>query len=799
MLRIRWRKVLLDLWLHKARTTLVIMAIAVGVFAIGFIASAQAILLRELQSDYAATQASSAVLYTDPFDDDLVKSIEGLPGIAAVEGRRGLTARVQTADGEWRNVFLTTIPDYSNISLDRIMPVAGAWPPGRQEMVIERLSLAYLGAKLGDEVTLEFPNGLVKSVTLSGIAFDNQVPSAEITGRAFAYIDFDTLQRLGQGPFYTELRFRIAEEDGADLAAVQAITDEIRTKVERSGREVYAVNTPPPGEHWAEDIINTLILLFFIFGSIILFLAGFLVVNTVTALLTQQMQQIGIMKLVGARRRQIMAMYFTMVFLYGSIALLIGIPAGIQMGRAAVKVATDLLNVTVNSAAVPLRVILIQVAVGLVIPMAAAIWPVLSGVRITTEKALDSTGLDESAVGQGRFDQYLARVQRALSLPRTMILPIRNTIRHKGRVLLTLLILVMGTALFISVLTVRASVSQTLENFLRYHYYDVGLQFSRPYRAAQLLEAIDRFPGVADAETWLTVGGRRLRPDGSESVGYQVVALPSDSDLIDPLPLEGQWLQPSAATPSGPLQLVANSFFMQEEEVTVGDEVVVRLDGRDLSFVIVGIVPAPADGATKLYVDYRQYTYLARSVGLANRLNLNLEGDPAVAEAALLAYLADQGFQIANSTTAAGVRDEFFIRFNIVILFLVVMAVLLAVVGGLGLTTTMSINVLERIREIGVLRAIGASNKAVRQIVVAEGLAIGLASWVIGLALSVPLSLLLSNQVGLALLQMPLDYRYSIAGAFFWLVALLILAVLACLGPAQNASRLTIREVLAYE
>jgi putative ABC transport system permease protein len=127
------------------------------------------------------------------------------------------------------------------------------------------------------------------------------------------------------------------------------------------------------------------------------------------------------------------------------------------------------------------------------------------------------------------------------------------------------------------------------------------------------------------------------------------------------------------------------------------------------------------------------------------------------------------------------------------------MAVLLAVVGGLGLTTTMSINILERIREIGVIRAIGASNTAVRQIVVVEGLVIGFLSWLIGTIVAIPLSIVMSEQVGLALLRMPLAYHFSVGGTVFWLVTVLLIAVVASLGPAYSASRLTIREVLAYE
>ncbi|MDJ0753714.1 MAG: FtsX-like permease family protein [Ardenticatenaceae bacterium] len=794
MLRIRWRKVLLDLWRHKARTILVTLAIAVGVFAIGFIASAQAILLRELQADYENALVASAILYTDPFDDALVETVLAMPEIETAEGRRGLAARIQTPDGEWRNLLLTTIADYDDISLDRIIPVAGNWPPDRQEMVVERLSLPYLEAELGDEVRIEFPGGLIKTIKISGVAFDNQVPSADITGRAFAYIDFDTLEKLGQGAFYTELRFRVAENT-VSLSHIQDVTEAVRQKVERSGREVYAVNTPPPGEHWAEDIIATLILLFFIFGGIILFLAGFLVINTVTALLTQQMQQIGIMKLVGARRLQIMSMYIIMVVLYGLVALFIGIPAGIQMGRAAVAIATDLLNVTVNNEAVPLGVILIQVAVGLLIPLGAALWPVLTSVKITTHKALSSTGLDEQLVKKDRFQGLLNKVQHYLALQRPMILSIRNAVRRKGRMLLTLLILVMGTALFVSVLTVRDSVAGTLDNFLRYHNYDVGLRLNRTYRAAQLLDTASRIDEVEAAETWLTFGTRRLRPDGSESGGFQLVGLPAATDFIDPDPQLGRWLVPEDTQ-----ALVANTFFMAEEEgVSIGDTVLLKVNGRELEFTLVGVVPAPADGSTKLYVNYEYLTYTTRTVGQANAIQLKIAGDQRQQEAALLEFFSEEGYQVVNTSTADGVRDEFYLRFNIVILFLVVMAILLAVVGGLGLTTTMSINVLERIREIGVLRAIGASNSAVRKIVLTEGLAIGLASWVIGVLVSLPLSVVLSNQVGLALLQMPLDYHYSIVGALLWLGALLVLAVLASLGPAQNASRLTIREVLAYD
>ena len=127
------------------------------------------------------------------------------------------------------------------------------------------------------------------------------------------------------------------------------------------------------------------------------------------------------------------------------------------------------------------------------------------------------------------------------------------------------------------------------------------------------------------------------------------------------------------------------------------------------------------------------------------------------------------------------------------------MAVLMAVVGGSGLIGTMSLNVLERTREIGVMRAVGASDGSVRQIVVAEGILIGVLSWLCGAILAYPLGQILSDAIGAITMKIGLDYVYSLNGLGMWLVIASVLAVLASLPPARNASRVSVRDVLAYE
>jgi putative ABC transport system permease protein len=165
----------------------------------------------------------------------------------------------------------------------------------------------------------------------------------------------------------------------------------------------------------------------------------------------------------------------------------------------------------------------------------------------------------------------------------------------------------------------------------------------------------------------------------------------------------------------------------------------------------------------------------------------------------LEARLRAAGIGVRSTHTASEDRRIFTERFNIITVILMIMAFLLAVVGSLGLMGAMSINVLERKREIGVLRAIGASNGSVLQIFVVEGVVIGLLSWAGALFLSQPLSRALGWRIGMTFARLPLNYVYDLLAPVLWLGIVVVVAALASLIPARNAARLAVRETLAYE
>lgn len=807
MLDTRWQKVLADLWKHRGRTLIVALAIAVGVYAVGVVVDARTILVREYNADQLGALPASAILTTYPFDENLAQSVARLPGVAAAEGRSTVHTRVYDAKGQARELVLVAIPDFSQIQVDTLTALDGFWPPHQREVVLERMAPDFLGVRIGQPLTLELDDGTKKSLQVVGTAHDAQRTSPGITGTTTGYITVQTLQDLGLPVAQTELHIRVAEHAN-DRAHILDVLGGVEAHLKRSGRPILSRRVIT--ESVAAPFIDSVVLILTTFGLVILLLSGFLVVNAMTALITQQIPQIGIMKLIGARRRQIVGLYMVTVLAYGLLAVSLAMPLALLTGRVIMTAMVNrLLNIMPETYAVPGHLLAIQAAVGVLLPLLAGLAPVLHGTRITTHRALNDANLGASAYGQGLVERLLARLQTLRRVQRPLLLAIRNTLRHKGRLAQTLIVLTFGTALFISVVSVRSSVNATLDGFMRFHRYDVSVDLQQPERTLLLEQVARQAPGVIDVEFWSVGGARRVLPDGATSDSFRVYAAPAGTTSMTPEILRGTWLPgpegitQSNLTDSAYRPLVVNSGLVHDEpDLHVGSIIELEMGGRKAQWSIVGVVPTESRGAA-IYVTLGDYAYATRTAGQATRVVVRTAGHDQASQHAMATLLRDRfesaGLQVSSTDTAQMIRSENSLMFTIVVAFLVLMALLLAAVGGLGLTTTMNINIMERVREIGVLRAIGASNTSVRKIVLLEGVSMGLVSWAIGLLLSVPISPFLSDQLGLAVIKVPLHYHYAWPAALVWFFVLQAVAVIASLGPARNAVRLTVREVLAYE
>ncbi len=808
MIAPRWRKVLRELWLNKTRTVLVVLSIAVGVFAMGALGGARTILERDLAIQYEASHEASMSIAASNLDEAFIRSIVRMPEVEDAQGRSVYFLRAPLGDTR-SNVILFALADFNDVRLDRFVPQAGAAVPGRREVLLERSTLRMFNKQIGDLFTVELPDGKTRDLRIVGTVFDVNAPPVRFANFGSAYISLDTLEWLGFPRAYTQMRVRVAEKH-TDRAHIQQVADVIKKRIEDSGRTFYSASIPQsPGRHYANDQLQSMLLILVAVGALSLFLSAFLVINTTMTLISQQIRQIGIMKALGGRETQITSLYLTTVALFGAFSLLIAVPLGTLGAYVLVSFVADLLNFTVLTRFPPPEVLLLEIGVGLLLPLMAALAPVLGGMRITVREALTFTGAQEShAIRRGGALATLRnRLASALDIERWVsrpfLLSIRNTFRRKQRLALTIGTLMLASAIFVSVFSVRDSLYRTLNTSLRYWQYDIEVTLANPQGDMRALNAVRNVEGVVYAEAWHVSSARRVRADGSQSRTINLTALPADSPLVQPTLLAGRWILPSDAR-----QVVVNTEVLADEpDLQLGDELRLKIGSREWTFYIVGVAESalstPIRNGRVIYANRDGFRDLL-GIGRQTQVLAVVSSQHDALYQSQVAQRLEDALRSANMSatsteTIAERREQLTFQFELVIIFLLITAALLALVGGLGLASTMSMNVLERTREIGVMRAIGASDRALYRIIIGEGVFIGLISWFLGSWLALPISILLCEAVGHAFLRRPLEFEFSVLGVGVWLLAMIALSAISSLFPAVRASRLTVREVLAYE
>ncbi len=801
-MNIRTRKVLRDIWQNKARTALVVTSIAVGLMAMSTTFRAQAIFKQNLDAGLTNMNQASAILLTSPVDADVITAVQDVSQIEAAEGVQMIPARI-LVDEDWRTLQLLAMSDIAMAQIDKIQPQEGRWPPPERTISIERASIDALGLEIGETVRIELPSGRQEEVQIAGTVHDLNVVSGRLLDQVvFGYTSLDTAVSLGLPARSTQIKLTTTE-NRTDIPYIRTIAEEARDRVQTEGGQVLGIRVPQPGKHLLDNVVQSLLLILGSLGALSLLLSAFLVFNTISALLARQIPQIGIMKAIGAPRSDILLMYLSTILIFSSLALLLAIPLGMIGARVMTAQLGYLLNFDVTDYQVPTSVLLLEIGIGLFVPLLAALVPIWNGTQITVRQAMDARG-GGGQFGSRALDRLLSRLQ---GLPASLSYAMRNIFRRKLRLALTLFTLSLGGAIFMTVLSVRASLFLTIEEIADYWQQDVTVDLQRPYPLSQLQAELNTLPNVAASEGWWISPSFYIRPDGADAdTDMSLFAVPPDSQFLTPTLINGRWL-----TPDDKNALVANiDLTANEPTVEVGEIMRLRVNGRESEWEVVGIVTPQLVGAGApqpenpiVYVPYAYFVAENGLSGQSNRLAVASVAQDAQSQALLARQIStqfrEQDIFIRNTDTNARTRTLARNLTMPVLLLLLSMAGLFALVGGLSLMGTMSLNVLERTPEIGIIRSLGATSGTIMQIVIIEGVFVGLISWVLALLLAYPLGWGMSAAVGISFIKVPLTYQFAPTGIFLWLGVVILLAAIASYLPARNASRLVVREALAYE
>ena len=803
MLAPRWRKVLKDLWSNKSRTVLAILTIAVGVFAVGYVSISFDMLLNDMDVDFQAANPHAAMIYTDLFDDDLLHSLRQVPGVAEVEGRSVVGA---TLPGELLpvprqddvSITINALPRQGQMQIDIIEVEAPNVFPllGKGDIYLEKSALSAIPVEVGDSLELELYDGRRRTLRVVAIVHSVGDYPYNIMNAATAFASPETLEWLGGSVEYSQLLLTVAENK-TDEAHVREVAAAVAEKLERTGRAVYFTLILSPGHHYGYQITSTLGVMLYFLGALSVLLSAFLVINTINALLTQHIRQIGVMKAIGAHTTQLIGMYLVLVMCFGLIAFIIALPLAMNMAYGTLQFIAAYLNFDPGPMRVTPLALILMLLVAFGLPLLAALAPVWNGTRITVREAFASYGLGRSIFGSSWFDRLLEEVR---GLPRPLLISLRNTFRRKTRLLLTLSTLVLAGAIFIGVYNLRAAMDVEIEKALGYILSDVNISFNQPMRTERVIPLALSVPGVVHVEPWAGTNTGLLSADRSTSTEIGLLAPPSNSILVESTMASGRWLQDGDEN----ALVIGNTILTQRPELKVGDQVYIDINGRETEWVIIGVYSTAGNSIPPLV--YADYDYVSRLLGQVDQTSMlriqTVEHDMVSQREVgdqLEQLYEDNGIQVGGVMLGAQLVASNKSTTDMLVYVMLSMSALIGVVGALGLASTMSLNVMERTREIGVLRSVGASNGAIQRIVLVEGLIIGIISWSLGALLAIPIGQGLCYVVGVSFLQAPMDFVFSMDGFLLWLAIVGVISVLACLAPARAASRMTVREALAYE
>jgi putative ABC transport system permease protein len=521
-------------------------------------------------------------------------------------------------------------------------------------------------------------------------------------------------------------------------------------------------------------------------------------------LLAQQVRQIGIMKAIGARSYQITGLYLVLIMGLGLLAVVLGVPLAIAAGRAFASAVGEVLNLTIYSESVPAWVYIVELLMGVLIPLLVALNPILRATRATVRETISEYGTNRAGSRSRGLDKFLGRIS---GVDNTLLLAIRNTFRRPGRLLLTLGLLSAAGAMFITGENTKTAWETYLANAAGSRHYDLEIRFNSPQETQKIRSILMGIPGVGVVESWGLVPAALYRPDGLDIVrtypdgghgSFTLRASPPGSPLQDAPLTRGRSLQPDDKD-AVVLNQMAAAFF---PDARIGDRIPLVINGKPLNLKLVGVERQILTPATA----YVTPSVFAASSGMpidsTNAVRVVLDQHDAKTISAMTG-------RIENALSAQGISMKVVIsetmlegatsgHVYIFIFALIFISVVMALVGALGLMSSMSTSVLERTREFGVMRAIGARTRIILRNVISEGVFIGLLSWLIAVPLSLPLSYGVGYLIGMLSFRAPLPLILSGQAVLGWLILVVIGSIGTSLYPARQASRLSVRETLAY-
>ncbi|MEM7119269.1 MAG: FtsX-like permease family protein [Chloroflexota bacterium] len=593
-----------------------------------------------------------------------------------------------------------------------------------------------------------------------------------------AFMDLETAVSL-LGTFdYNRINIRVHDE-----TQIAATGKAVLAFMQAEGLSVLAKSERTLGDYPGQKAFDKVLKLMALFGLLALILSAFIIINTIVTILGNETSQIGTMKAIGATRWRIMGIYLAVVCGYGLLGGLLGVALGTVGLNLLTRYMGSLANVRVETIyMLPTPVLLMGLALGVVVPLLATFIPITRATGVTVREAILSYGLSNKGTF---FDRLLGRLTL---LPEHFSLAVRNTFRARGRTLLTLLMVGLAGACFVAIQAMQSSLNRTVDVVGELLASDVSVFAQNPL-PQETLNTLIGDEGVAHSEGWLVMGDENEAGESLRLYGLPIETMHYNHRGADTLSA-GRYF----AAGEQDVVLVTTAW-AQQHSVIVGDKIQFGKLLRQ-EWEVVGIVNDFANEGRVFAVPYTTMAQQLRLGGFSNWVQISLaegaDGEQLVTQIGLEAL--QQGEQVSATTKEEminGVKSTF----ALIVTFISTMGIVVAVVSGLGLVSTLTISVAERVKEIGVMRSIGASDWAITTLFWWEGVLLGLLGWGMSLLIGIPVAR--AFVAGFAQ-EFPVVFELNPLTLLLAGIAILSITSLASIFPAVAASRLRIGDILRY-
>lgn len=787
------RKSLTDLSRRRARAAFTTLTLAIAVASIG-IFSAPALMQQAMDREIAATRLADLTVTFPPLplDADRLAAIRRLPNVAAVQPKAVFSTRVLVGQRRQRAVVIG-VPQFADQPVDAITRTAGRTPSAGAGVLTElqNREKQRFETPVGGTARILDGEGRVRALPITGEARylgGGQLVADAGTAAAVFYAPMATVEDLGGRRGATMLAIRLRDPSPAQA---ERAAERIRGELAREpGFTAYAdypeirARGAYPGQELFEQMttIMTLVTVLALLSSLVL------VANTMTTLVGEQTAEIASMKAIGASRRDIARIYRRTALLFGVLGAGLGTVLGIVLANALTSYfARHFYGIDAGMHVVP-ALLAASVAVGLLGPPLAA-WPAIRRAsRLPLSEALRASG--SALGGQGVLDRLVRRFDR---LPRTAQIGLRGAVRRKRRAATTVAQIALAVATLLAVLTLGTGVARLTHAFFQDARWDVWVQ---TYASAPLdgaaraqLAAID---GVAEVQPLLTNVAKSGRSDVHF---YGLAPRPMYRQPV----VKGRWYTPQEQRSSAPVIVIGRAL-ADRTGVRIGEQLPLRTSAGRSSLRVIGLTSNEVFQGTAAYLPIGTLQHLLLTPGLVNNAWIRTGPRDHAAIDRISARVEDamaaSGHQVATVERYVSERENVASNAGIT-KAVTALGLLIVLISLVGLVNAITMGVIERTREIGMLRCVGASARDVRRIFSVEGIVVAAAGWLVGVPLGWAMSKgLLSVTASTADIDLPFTFpagRILVTFAGTLLLALLVLQL-----PVRRAARLRPGDALRH-